>query len=85
MIQECRIERTKALAATNDSEFADRRYIACLDMSKKNKQLGFVIPKEIAYALILSVLGGAFAAYNQLQTVDRRLQTIESEINVLIQ
>ena len=31
LIQECRIERTKALAATNDSEFADRRYIACLD------------------------------------------------------
>ena len=46
--------------------------------------MGFVIPKEIAYALLLSIIGGAFAAYNQLQAVDRRLQTIESEINVLV-
>jgi len=53
-------------------------------VSKKNKKLGFVIPKEIAYALVLSVITGAFAAYNQLQTVDRRLQTIETEINVLV-
>ena len=53
-------------------------------VAKKNKKLGFVIPKEIAYALLLSVLGGAVTAYNQLQTVDQRLQTIESEINVLI-
>ena len=53
-------------------------------MGKKNKKLGFVIPKEIAYALLLSVIGGAVTAYNQLQTVDQRLQTIESEINVLV-
>ena len=52
-------------------------------MSKK-KRLGFVIPQQIAYALVLSVITGAVAAYNQLQTVDRRLQTIESEINVLV-
>ena len=51
----------------------------------KKKKLGFVIPQQIAYALVLSVVTGAFAAYNQLQTVDRRLQTIESEINVLVQ
>lgn len=54
-------------------------------MAKKNKKLGFVIPQQIAYTLVLSVITGAFAAYNQLQTVDRRLQTIESEINVLVQ
>ena len=53
-------------------------------VGKNKKQLGFVIPKEIAYALLISVIGGAFAAYNQLQAVDRRLQTIESEINVLV-
>ena len=53
-------------------------------VGKKNKQVGFVIPKEIAYALVLSVIGGAVAAYNQLQTVDQRLQTIESEINALV-
>ena len=53
-------------------------------VGKKNKKLGFVIPKEIAYALLLSVIGGAVTAYNQLQTVDQRLQTIESEINVLV-
>ena len=53
-------------------------------MSKKNKRLGFVVPQQIAYALVLSVVTGAFAAYNQLQTVDRRLMTIESEINALV-
>ena len=31
LIQHCRIERTKALAATNDREFAERRYLACLN------------------------------------------------------
>jgi|TARA_Y100000289_G_C3924167_1_gene152299 hypothetical protein len=53
-------------------------------VAKKNKKLGFVVPQQIAYALVLSVVTGAFAAYNQLQLVDRRLQTIETEINVLI-
>lgn len=31
LLQECRTERTKALAATNDSDFANRRYLACLE------------------------------------------------------
>jgi len=53
-------------------------------VAKKNKKLGFVVPQQIAYALVLSVVTGAFAAYNQLQLVDRRLQTIETEINVLV-
>ena len=53
-------------------------------MGKKGKKLGFVIPQQIAYALVLSVITGVFTAYNQLQSVDRRLQTIESEINVLV-
>ena len=49
----------------------------------KKKQTGVVIPQPIAYALVLSVITGAFASYNQLQSVDRRLQTIEAEITVL--
>ena len=52
-------------------------------MAKKKKEAGIVIPQPIAYALVLSVITGAFASYNQLQSVDRRLQTIEAEINVL--
>lgn len=31
LIQQCRVERTKALAATNDLEFAERRYLECLN------------------------------------------------------
>ena len=31
LIQQCRVERTKALAATNDRDFADRRYLECLE------------------------------------------------------
>ena len=50
---------------------------------KKKKSEGIMIPQTIAYALVLSVITGAFASYNQLQSVDRRLQTIEAEITVL--
>ena len=35
LIQQCRIERTKALAATNDSAFADRRYLECLNRGQE--------------------------------------------------
>ena len=31
LIQQCRLERTKALAATNDLEFAEQRYLECLN------------------------------------------------------
>ena len=31
LIQQCRVERTKALAATNDRDFAERRYLECLN------------------------------------------------------
>ena len=31
LIKECRIERTKALAATNDADFAESAYIKCLN------------------------------------------------------
>lgn len=49
----------------------------------KKKAVGFVVPKQIAYALILAILGTAFSSYNQLQGVDRRLRVIEAEIRVL--
>ena len=52
-------------------------------MSKKKREAGIIIPQPIVYALVLSVITGAFASYDQLQSVDRRLQTIEAEINVL--
>jgi len=51
-------------------------------MSKK-KSTGVVIPQQVAYSLIVVLVLGAFASYNQLQSVDRRLQTIEAEINLL--
>ena len=34
-IQQCRIERAKTLAATNDSAFADSRYLECLNRGQE--------------------------------------------------
>ena len=31
LIQQCREERTRALAATNDKDYAERQYIECLE------------------------------------------------------
>ena len=33
---------------------------------------------------LISIITAAIASYNQLQTVDRRLQIIESEINSFV-
>ena len=52
-------------------------------MGKKKKAVGFVVPKQIAYALVLAILGTAFTSYGQLQAVDQRLRIIEAEINAL--
>lgn len=51
---------------------------------KQAKAVGFVIPKEIAYAVILAILGTAWASYQQLQMVDTRLRVIEAEIRALV-
>ena len=53
-------------------------------MTKRKSNAGVIIPHQIAYALVIAVVLGSFASYNQLQSVDRRLQTIEAEINLLI-
>ena len=46
--------------------------------------MGFVVPREIAYALILAVLGTAWTSYQQLQAVDGRLRVIEAEIQAIV-
>ena len=51
---------------------------------KKRKQDGIVVPREIAYGLILSIIAGAWASFNQLQSVDRRLAEVEESINVIV-
>ena len=51
---------------------------------KKKKAIGFVIPREIAYAMILAIIGTAWASYKQLQSVDGRLRVIEAEIRTIV-
>lgn len=50
---------------------------------KKGKSQGVTIPKEIAYALILSLMAGGWAAYQQLQSIDMALRILQSEVKLL--
>jgi len=50
---------------------------------KKQKSKGVTIPKEIAYALILSLIGGGWAAYQQLQSIDMSLRILQAEVRLL--
>ena len=50
---------------------------------KKKKSEGLTIPKEIAYALILSLIAGSWAAYQQLQSIDMALRILQSEVRLL--
>lgn len=50
---------------------------------KKKKSEGVTVPKEIAYALILSLIGGGWAAYQQLQRIDMALRILQAEVRLL--
>lgn len=52
---------------------------------KKQKPTGMFIPNQIAYSIILSLLGACVAAYSQLQSVDTRLRVLEIQINTVIE
>ena len=52
---------------------------------KKQKPTGMFIPNQIAYSIILSLLGACVAAYTQLQSVDTRLRILEIQIDSVIQ
>lgn len=51
---------------------------------KKKQPSGMYVPNQIAYSIILSLLGAAVAAYTQLQSVDTRLQVLEIQIEAVI-
>jgi len=50
---------------------------------KKTKSKGLNIPKEIAYSLILSLMAGGWAAYQQLQSIDMALRILQAEVRLL--
>jgi len=50
---------------------------------KKKKSEGVTIPKEIAYALILSLIAGGWTAYQQLQSIDMALRILQAEVRLL--
>lgn len=51
---------------------------------KKQQPSGMYVPNQIAYSIILSLLGAAVATYTQLQSVDTRLQVLEIQIDGII-
>lgn len=51
---------------------------------KKKKKEGVTIPKEIAYALILSLIAGSWGAYQQLQRIDVALRTLQAEVQLIL-
>lgn len=53
-------------------------------MGKKKKKAGITIPREIAYGLILSLIAGGWAAYQQLQSIDMALRLLQAEVKILI-
>ena len=52
---------------------------------RRKKQQGVVIPKEIAYAVMLSLLAGSWSAYQQLQRIDQALEELQEEVKVLVE
>lgn len=52
---------------------------------RRKRQQGVVVPKEIAYAVILSLLAGSWSAYQQLQRIDQALEELQEEVKVLVE
>jgi hypothetical protein len=52
-------------------------------VAKRKKNKAVVIPKEIVYALILSLIAGGWGAYQQLQRIDIALRTLQAEVRLL--
>jgi len=52
---------------------------------RRKKQQGVVIPKEIAYAVMLSLLAGSWSAYQQLQRINQALEELQEEVKVLVE